>query len=158
MSSEATDGSATGERLSALADGELDSSATKAACELWKRDAQARCTWHAYHLIGDVLRSDDLAAEGGRDERFLLALRARLAGEPVVLEPAPWRWYQAARNPGRWVLPATAAAGFLLVVGTFSVLRPGSLFVIMGGTSNRSVVRHSPGFVPAGTTPLITAS
>ena len=38
--------------LSALADGE--SQAADRACKLWRDDAQARRTWHADHLIGDV--------------------------------------------------------------------------------------------------------
>jgi sigma-E factor negative regulatory protein RseA len=135
MSSEAMEGSAEGERLSALVDGELDGSATETACWLWKNDAQVRCTWHAYHLIGDVLRSDDLAVEAGRDERFLLSLRARLAAEPVVLAPAPLPASIAARSraaggaagAGRWMLPSAVAAALLLVAGTFTVLRSDNL-------------------------------
>ena len=42
--------------LSALADGQAD--AAEPACGLWRDDAAARQTWHAYHLIGDVLRSE----------------------------------------------------------------------------------------------------
>jgi sigma-E factor negative regulatory protein RseA len=135
MSSEAMEGSAEGERLSALVDGELDSSATEAACRLWKNDVQARCSWHAYHLIGDVLRSDDLAVEAGRDERFLLSLRARLDAEPVVLAPAPLpasiavrsRVAGSAANASRWMLPSAVAAALLLVAGTFTVLRSDNL-------------------------------
>src|SRR5665213_1192583 len=133
MSSEAKEGSTDAERLSALVDGELDVSATEVACARWKGDAQARCTWHAYQLIGDVLRSEDLASPAGADERFLLSLRLRLATEPVVLAPAPLAWSNAGRRVaaaasgrgGRWVLPSAVAAGFLLVMGTFSALRPG---------------------------------
>jgi sigma-E factor negative regulatory protein RseA len=132
MSSEAMEGSAEGERLSALVDGELDGSATEAACRLWRDDAQVRCTWHAYHLIGDVLRSDDLAADADRDERFLHSLRARLEIEPVVLAPAPLparRDLRPAaptgigRRVNSWMMPSAVAAALLLVVGTFTVLR-----------------------------------
>ena len=55
-------------------------------------------SWHAYQLIGDVLRSEDLAAEPAADEAFLVALRARLADEPVVLAPQP-RVEEAGRRP-----------------------------------------------------------
>jgi sigma-E factor negative regulatory protein RseA len=129
MSSEAMKGSAEGERLSALVDGELDGPATEAACRLWKHDAQARSIWHAYHLIGDVLRSDDLASEASRDERFLLSLRARLAAEPVVLAPAPLPASMAARarSASRWMLPSAVAAALLLVAGTFTILRSDNL-------------------------------
>jgi sigma-E factor negative regulatory protein RseA len=135
MSSEAMGGSAEAERLSALVDGELDGPATGAACKGWKNDAQVRCTWHAYQLIGDVLRSDDLATGAGRDEKFLLRLRTRLEIEPVVLAPAalpatPSAQQRAptpaSRAAGRWMLPSAIAAGFLLVLGAFTVLRPGN--------------------------------
>jgi TorA maturation chaperone TorD len=63
--------------LSALADGQAD--ATEPACGLWRDDAAARQTWHAYHLIGDVLRSEELAREPGRDAAFVAALRADIA-------------------------------------------------------------------------------
>jgi sigma-E factor negative regulatory protein RseA len=133
MSEEAMDGSAHDERLSALVDGELDGPATAAACQRWKSDSQARCTWHAYQLIGDVLRSDDLATGVDGNEAFLVSLRARLELEPAVLAPAPLPTPQAApllastasRSGGRWMLPSAVAAGLLLVVGTFTVLRPG---------------------------------
>ena len=131
MSSQSKEGQADAERLSALVDGELEVSATELACARWKGDSQARCTWHAYQLIGDVLRSEDLASPAGADERFLLALRARLASEPVVLAPAPLtdapaRQAVAPHRARRWVLPSAVAAGFLLVMGTFSALRPGN--------------------------------
>ncbi len=128
MSSGFEKGSAAAEQLSALADGEVDAAAAGAACAAWKTDAELRRTWHAWHLIGDVLRSEDLASSAERDQRFLVALRGRLALEPVVLAPearpaaataAPGR-----RAGGRWLLPSAVAAGFTLVVGTFVVLGP----------------------------------
>lgn len=137
MSAGFRNGSAEAERLSALVDGEADGAASDAACAAWKVDAEARRTWHAWQLIGDVLRSEDLASSAERDQRFLAALRERLATEPVVLAPAPLpaaaearagREVGAAsrRSSGRWMLPSAIAAGFMLVVGTFAVLRPGS--------------------------------
>ena len=131
MSSEAMDGSQDAERLSALVDGELDGTATEEACRRWKSDVHVRRTWHAYQLIGDVLRCDDLAAGACGDGRFLVALRARLAAEPVVLAPAPLQSSPlrvrapVARSAGRWMLPSAIAAGLVLVVGTFTLLRPG---------------------------------
>ncbi|MEO8925076.1 MAG: sigma-E factor negative regulatory protein [Caldimonas sp.] len=131
MASEAIDG-VNAERLSALVDGALDGAATAAACKDWKSDAQARCTWHAYHLIGDVLRSDGLADGAVRDEQFLVSLRARLAAEPIVFAPAPLATPPAPLRAStlatlrthRWLLPSAMAAGLVLVVGTFTVLRP----------------------------------
>jgi sigma-E factor negative regulatory protein RseA len=106
--------------LSALADG--DREALPRACELWRHDEQARQTWHAYHLIGDVLRSEDLALPAARDAAFLGALRARLASEPVALVPAARHnagWAQA------WRVPAAAAAGVAVVAGVLLVARAG---------------------------------
>lgn len=136
MSSDAMNDAAAAERLSALVDGELDGVAVTSACSDWKRDAQARCTWHAYQLIGDVLRSDELAGGARANEQFLVSLRMRLAAEPVVLAPAPL--VAAAISPGRaaaargwrgnrWMLPSAMAAGLVLVVGTFTALRPGGV-------------------------------
>jgi sigma-E factor negative regulatory protein RseA len=71
-------------------------------------------------VIGDVLRSEELA--GCRDDaRFVQALRLRLAAEPVVLAPSP---SDAGRRTSRWAVPAAIAAGFVLVVGAFTVTRP----------------------------------
>ena len=135
MSAGFTNGSAEAERLSALVDGETDGAASDAACAGWKADAEMRRTWHAWQLIGDVLRSEDLASSPNRDRRFLVALRVRLATEPVVLAPAALlpaaesadagrRASSSRRVAGRWMLPSAIAAGFLLVIGTFAVLRP----------------------------------
>ena len=118
-------GSAAAEQLSALADGEVDAAGAAAACGAWKTDAELRRTWHAWHVIGDVLRSEDLASSAARDQRFLLALRERLAAEPIVLAPEPLSMAPAVRRSGgRWMLPSAVAAGFALVVGTFVVLAP----------------------------------
>ena len=108
--------------LSALADGQAD--AAEPACGLWRDDAAARQTWHAYHLIGDVLRSEELAREPGRDAAFVAALREKLAAEPVVLAPLTSSPRVRARQP--WLLPAAAAAGFVAVAGVLVVLRLGT--------------------------------
>ena len=118
------------ERLSALADGELDPAGSLTSCEAWARDAALRADWHAWHLIGDVLRSDDLAADPRHDRTFSARLAARLKAEPVVLAPASLggavgsRFERPSRR-GRWTAAGAVAAGFVLVVGTFAVVRPG---------------------------------
>ena len=76
------------QRLSALVDGELDPEAVRAACADWHEGGEVRVNWHAYHLIGDVLRSDDLARSADADSAFLACLRERMAREPVVLAPS----------------------------------------------------------------------
>ena len=121
------------ERLSALTDGELDGSAVAQACAHWRESADSRSSWHAYHLIGDVLRSDDLANDPARDAGFLDALRARLANEPVVLAPAPQQSESVgsrAVGEGRrwsWMASTAVAAGFVAVAGVLTLTRPGAL-------------------------------
>ena len=110
------------EWLSALGDGEVDADAAGRSCAMWQADVEARRDWHSWQLIGDVLRSDELASDAGHDAAFLAAFRARLAIEPVVLAPAPL--VRAPSRQARWVLPSAIAAGLVLAVGTFSVLRP----------------------------------
>ncbi len=124
MSASWGEGSDRAEHLSALADGELAAGEAATVCDLWKRDPEARQAWHAYHLIGDVLRSDDLVSRADHDCRFLLAVRSRLAAEPVVLAPAPLQVAPRAARP-RWMVPAAMAASIALVAGTFVVLQPG---------------------------------
>ena len=94
--------------LSALADGDATDGEAARAFQAWRDDPDARATWHGYQLIGDVLRSEDLASEPRTDEAFLMALRARLADEPVVLTPQPHAEETAVAAPA--VANAGAAA------------------------------------------------
>jgi sigma-E factor negative regulatory protein RseA len=117
-----------GEDLSALVDGELHDAGVLSACGRWRTDGSLRATWHAYQLIGDVLRSDDLASDAGRDAAFLNALRVRLAAEPVVLAPAPSAEPTRERGVARrgrwsWMAASTVAAGFVAVAGVLVVTR-----------------------------------
>ncbi len=105
--------------LSALADG--DAQAVDRACGQWRDDARSRQTWHAYHLIGDVMRSEELARPATGDAQFLAVFRSRLAAEPVVLAPAPV--VAPARRRQTWLLPVAAAAGFVMVAGVLVVTR-----------------------------------
>ncbi len=111
--------------LSALMDGQADPGSAEGACEAWRSDAQARECWHTYHLIGDVLRSDELVGPAMRDAVFVSRLRERLAEEPVPLAPAPLVAGQGgggARH-SRWMVPTAMAAGFVAVAGVIVVLR-----------------------------------
>ena len=129
------------ERLSALVDGELAGDGAALACAHWRASGSSRASWHAYQLIGDVLRSDDLASDPARDAAFLMALRVRLANEPVALAPQPLestvsalaagghvagsRHAAGAGRSGRWMwlAPSAVAAGFVLVAGALMVGR-----------------------------------
>ena len=62
------------ERLSELVDGEADPAAAGRLCAAWHDDETLRKAWHAWHLIGDALRSQDLASPAVHDAAFLLSL------------------------------------------------------------------------------------
>jgi len=85
--------------MSALMDGELDEPHVASLCTAWRTDRQCRADWHAYHLIGDVLRSEELAAPATRDGAFMSRLRERLEREPVVLAPSRADAGQPAAQP-----------------------------------------------------------
>lgn len=151
-------GSADGEdrrlRLSALMDGELGDGDAARLCTDWRDDAQLRVTWHAYHLIGDVMRSDDLAHAAAHDEAFLRSLRERLAREPVVLAPAATVAPPAlavARRTRRWATSAAVAAGFAAVAGVLVVMRTAD----PGAGSGGAVLASAPvAPVPVATVPV----
>lgn len=128
MSSEQSMVSGGDEQLSALVDGELASEGVRRACAAWRGDPLQRQTWHAYQLIGDVMRSDDLASSPARDEAFLQRLRERLSDEPVVLAPqavaaAAGTSMASGRRLRRWHAGAAVAAGFVAVAGVLVVTR-----------------------------------
>ena len=117
--------------LSALADGELDTAGTMLACAQWRGDAAARTSWHVYHLIGDVMRSEELASDARRDVAFVRKVRERLTAEPAVLAPQPVEAYvpaptgrRSSRNPRwSWMAPAAVAASFMAVASVLLVTR-----------------------------------
>ena len=120
--------------LSALMDGEVSATDVQRCSALWRDDVDVRTTWHAYHLIGDVLRSDELAASPAHGSAFLNALRLRLADEPTLLAPDPTPAAAPvsdnkvdsslpARRRQAWLMPAAVAAGFIAVAGVLVVTR-----------------------------------
>ena len=100
------------EMISALADGQLAGEAFAQGVELAAGDDAAREAWHAYHLIGDVLRSGDLAS-GASSSLFVARLQERLREEQVAMPPvtqaAPVLDHEAA-NDFRWKLVAGVAS------------------------------------------------
>ena len=145
---------------SSLLDGDVQGHAAQAvhdACTLWRDDAQARQDWHRWSLIGDVMRSDELAQTPAHDAAFLARLRERLAVEPVVLAPestaptAVRQWRQA------WLLPTAVAAGFVMVAGVLVVARtdappasPVLALTASPGLSLASVPSAAPPSAPGG--------
>lgn len=129
MSDRFSDRDPSREVLSALADGQANPDELDQALAAWKSKPDTRALWHQYQLIGDVMRSDELA-QSSDSAHFLKTFRDRLAEEPVVLasQAMPAR---AATQPLRrrtWVGPTAVAAGFVMVVGAMlSFLAPTSV-------------------------------
>lgn len=123
MSIKPVESSESEQHLSQLVDGELDAQTANSLMANWRDDPAMRERWHTYQLIGDVLRSEDLASRPAKDSAFLVSLRARLEQEPVVLAPEPLPVaapVEAAaplsrRLRRRWAAPAAVAAGFMVV-------------------------------------------
>ena len=98
--------------LSAMADGEANAADFSRGIAAWaSADERTRRDWHVYHLIGDVLRSDDLASRPDHDMAFLQRLNARLDDEPAALAPEPIPL--APKRRPAWVVPAAMAAGVM---------------------------------------------
>jgi sigma-E factor negative regulatory protein RseA len=137
------------ELISALADGQLRGEAFARGVEVAASDPVAREAWHTYHLIGDVLRSGELAA-GTLPATFLSRLQARLQQEQGLptatsaqqqAEPAlPQR--EAANDASfRWKLvagvasvAAVAAIGWTVVAGLAAKPDQGQLAAAGAGT------------------------
>lgn len=123
--------------LSSLMDGDLPAGELAGVIARFRSDDAVRADWHAYQLIGDVLRSDDLASAPARDACFLQALRSRLdlaagqqdaapllatAPRPPVPVHSPGSVAPARRRLAGWmVAPAAVAAGFVVVAGVLVV-------------------------------------
>ncbi len=71
------------ERLSALMDGELDQEQAASLLSQLKTDATFPEEWNNYHLIGEVLRHQELP-----DARLGQRIAAALSDEPTVFVPA----------------------------------------------------------------------
>ena len=103
-----------GERLSAVVDGELfDEEHLNLDKFLSGLDGEDHAAWSSYHLIGDALRSDELAISPARSSAFLSGFAARLDSEPHVLAPAALRSTSVTRHLlglRRRVVPAFAVA------------------------------------------------
>lgn len=131
--------------LSSLADGEAGSEAQERCLAMWAEQAAARERWRHYQLIGDVLRSRELAREDAHDAAFLSALRKRLAREPVILRPAR---PPLVRRLRAWAAPVAATAGVAAVAGVMVMLRsaptPGDAPQVAARPSTQPIVVTAP--------------
>lgn len=155
------------ERISALADGQLQGEDFVRAMEAAVGDRELLQTWHAYHLIGDVLRAADLAG-GTPAAQFLDRLSARLAQEPAphpegapVAAALPVRpSAQPAANDGsfRWMVVAGVASVAAFAAVGWSVIGAGQQPGASGAqlaAAPQQASGNAPGTVLARTEPGI---
>jgi len=106
--------SSRGERLSAFVDGEFFDDSGDLSQFLSGFTQKDRAAWSDYHLIGDALRSDDLAASPAASSAFMNAFSARFETEAHVFAPVaiPAASAERARSGmfRRRVVPAFAVA------------------------------------------------
>lgn len=130
------------EQLSALADGQLDDAAWEQALQ-FAHEEEGRSSWSLYHLVGDVLRSPELAEHADNGE-FLQRLQQRLATEPLPGRPAQ-ESLQTVLAPQGLAKPAANAPLFhwKRVAGLASVAA-----VAVVGWSSWSSLQDAPGGAP----------
>jgi negative regulator of sigma E activity len=138
------------EQISALMDGEAESTRVHSLCQALKDDESCEC-WSTYHLIGDVLRGERMVRDG-----FTERLAERLAAEPTVLAPgASPRAERGATRVSTWPdqvrarpwyygMAAAAAVAAVGVVGWFGAQE----FMLGPGLGEQAAVTAVPGLVP----------
>jgi sigma-E factor negative regulatory protein RseA len=99
-----------GECLSAFVDGEPLGGTASLGNVFSEWSSEDRAAWSRYHLIGDALRSDDLAVSPVTSSAFLASFTARLEIEPHVFAPAALRVANPWPMLRRRVMPLFAAA------------------------------------------------
>lgn len=92
------------EQLSALADGRLQGDELAQALQFAAQD-EGQSTWQIYHLVGDVLRSPELARHQHGHRSMVTRLREQLAQEPL-----PGRLPEVTAMPEQIVPPEVAVA------------------------------------------------
>jgi sigma-E factor negative regulatory protein RseA len=103
------------EHLSSLIDGELDDRESAAVLDALCRDAELQRRWSDLQLVGDALRSTEVAA--CHVDGFCARVSKALADEPTVLAPRPVRPAALRRYaiPGVAVAASVAAIAFVAV-------------------------------------------
>lgn len=97
------------EQLSALADGQLHGEEFAEAMEFAETD-NGLATWQVYHLIGDVMRSTELARPV--DMGFVAGLRVQLATEQGIRPVSPRDGALTAASSAPVAVPAANASVF----------------------------------------------
>ena len=135
------------EQISAFADGELSGAQADVVLAALRTE-QGLAAWNAYHLIGDAVRSDEMAVE--MSPEFFSKFSARLDAEPTVIapvaapEPADRQDKRMVANGGgvggltvrRFAIPALALS---LAAAIVFILQPHPATVVATGVATPDV-------------------
>lgn len=106
-----------GEALSSLMDGELRASDAGSLITLVCSDKDLRGEWVAFHVVGDALRSTEVAS--AHCSAFCARVANAIAAEPTVLAPRPLD--RAPSSLRRYLAPSLAVAASVAVIGFVAV-------------------------------------
>ncbi len=106
------------ERVGALADGALDANEAGALLDALAHSEQLRATWDELHLVGDCLRSEEVATSGS-SLAFLTRFSATLEREPTLVAPGMLR-----RGPAFWKRVGMPAAAITAAIAMVAALGP----------------------------------
>lgn len=112
-----TDDEVRREEFSCLLDGELDAARGRSCLDALCGDEAAQSDWALWHVVGDALRSSEVAALHA--PRFGRRLAEALAAEPAIVAPRPQ--LLRGRAVRRVVLPGAAAAAAAIVLAVVAV-------------------------------------
>jgi sigma-E factor negative regulatory protein RseA len=141
------------ELVSALVDGQLRGEAFSRAVAQVVEEQEARLNWHAYHLVGDVLRSGE-AIVGAHELAFSKRLMSRLQQEVPGLVVADLGVTQTAVNrgfAGQAAVPAANDASFRwkILAGVACTVAVG-LIVWQAALDQRSAIQLVQTLPPGG--------
>ena len=141
------------ELLSALMDGQLQGKEWLQALQSAEQD-EGRAIWQAYHVVGDVLRSPELAAGALSSSAFLAHFNERLAREPapIAIPQLPEATVQLAAPAGQGLPQAANAAVF-----RWKMLAGIASLAVVASVGWNSWDKLQPGVSPAGTQLAVAA-
>lgn len=118
------------ERVSVLLDGEMTQTEAEATIRAVCADPSLRNSWHELHLVGDALRSHEVAAWDA--EAFSARVAAAIASEPTILAPRAMRSSRDSRR--YWISGMAVAASVALIgLGALPLLSPDTTQVAKSG-------------------------
>lgn len=104
------------ETLSSLMDGEVDGRTAAGLIATLCARSELRLQWIAFHLVGDALRSSDVAAS--HSEQFCARVADAIAREPTIVAPRALTRSSLLR---RVLVPAVAVAASAAVIGFIAI-------------------------------------